>query len=165
MTYQEVFTLFLGQMQEYFEKIEQDKYYYFTGRLQDIVNNERLLIDNAADILKKIRNRKVCIWESGKQTEQLFGMLGLMNIAVEAVVSDENGIKESKSYSMKSLTELSGDELVLISGLWDDDLERKLQSYHIQDYYFMDRMSKYLAVVWCSDYPTEAGIKGYTIYY
>ncbi len=166
MSYQKVFQMFLEQMEQYFQKIEADKLYFFSGRVRDIVNNELLLIEQAENILKQIAQSQVYIWDVGNQSGKLLGMLSLMNIEMKGlIVTEEKSREYCKDAPIVKPENLSGTELILIPGLWNDFIIRKLQAQNIKNYHFMDRMSKYLAVVWCSSLQTEESIKEYLNYY
>jgi len=163
MDYKEVFHIFLEQMGNYFAFIEQNKYYFFSGRLQDIVNNELLLMELAETIMDKIQGRDVIVWECGKKSQMLIGMLGLIDIEVKGIVTNDK--KTGIQADLFKLNQLSKSDVVLIPDNYCDDIEELLKFHNIENHYFMDQMGKYLAVVYCSYHTDETSMKPYLNFY
>lgn len=165
MTYEEVFDIFLDQMGRYFTALEQNKCYFFSGRLHDIVNNERLLIEYAGTIMDAIREEKdVVVWNCGeKRSGKLVGFLELINIKVKGVI-EENASTDKKEKTI-DLDDLSQSDIVLVPDVYREEIEELLKHRGKGSYYFMDQMAKYLEVVYCSQYSDEAGMRPFLNYY
>lgn len=163
MTYEEVFTLFLTRMGEYFAALEQKKCYFFSGRLQDMIKNERLLLERAEAIMNVIQEKNVVVWGPGNKSEKLIGFLKLININVKAIAIENKKYKQD--VEIIDLNNLSQSEIVLIPDGYSDTIEKILSDKSECNYYFMDQMAKYLAVVYCSQHKDENSMKPFFDFY
>lgn len=163
MTYPEIFDIFLTQMESYFSRIEKNKQYFFTGRLHDIINNELLLIEQAEMIMAKLLKNDIVIWECGAKSNRLIGMLGLFDVKIKGMIT--NGIVSNNNVNIINVNYLSPSDIVLVPDVYREEIEDILKENRVNEYYFMDSMSKYLAVIYCSHHSDEASIKPYLTYY
>ena len=156
MTYREVFNFFLKEMGKYFSRVEKDKQYFFSGRLHDIVNNELLLMEQAEFIMDKIQKKNPVIWECGRKSERLMGMLNLFDIEVKGCITEQSIVEADY---------LREADIILIPDVYRKNVEISLAQSGLTEYYFMDSMSKYLAVVYCSRNLNDANMKPFLNYY
>lgn len=163
MTYNEVFDTFFTQMEQYFLKIEKNKQYFFTGRLRDIINNELLLMEQAEMIMGKLFEKNIVIWECGEKSNSLIGMLSLFDVEVKGMITE--GAASNNVVSIADMDSLSQSDVVLIPNIYSEDIENVLIANNLTEYYFMDSMSKYLSVVYCSHHLEKTCMKPFLNYY
>lgn len=163
MTYEKVFDIFLEQMGSYFSELEQKKCYFFSGRLQDIVNNELLLLECAETIMDTLQEKNAVVWERGDKSDKLIGLLKLINIKVKVIADGDKSA--GKDTEIIDLDHLSQSDVVLIPDVYSDAIEKKLKHRDECSYHFMDQMSKYLAVVYCSRHMDQTSMKPFLDFY
>lgn len=163
MTYREAFDIFLERMGNYFASMEQNKSYFFSGRLQDIVKNELLLLELAETIMEKIQEQETVVWECGEKSQGLMGFLELIDVEVKGVISMDK--KTDKDKEFLELSQLSKSHVVLIPDNYCDEIDESLRCHNPGSYYFMDQMGKYLAVVYCSHHTDETAMKPFLNFY
>ena len=109
---------------------------FYQGRLHDKIRNELLLVREGEHIFRRIQSSpciKVC--ESGATGSRLLRVLDMLGFDAEMLNPDTRNEDEKG--------------IVLVSGVFDEDLEKKLHSCGWEEIYFMDLMDKYIAVAWC----------------
>ncbi|MBD5555758.1 MAG: glycosyltransferase family 2 protein [Roseburia sp.] len=163
MTYEKIFNIFLERMGSYFKELEQNKCYFFSGRLQDIVNNELLLLEQAETIMDAIQEKNAVVWERGDKSDKLIGLLGLINIKVKVIA--DRGKSTGKNTEIIDLDHLSQEDVVLVPDVYSDAIEKKLKHRGESRHYFMDQMGKYLTVVYCSRHTDETSMKPFLNFY
>lgn len=148
--YTEVLENFKNEMMVFFQEREKKGEYYYSGHLQDLINNELLLIQQGKFILQNILNAdKVFIYGNSKKEKNLQGLLTCMGIDSQLFTLNKN---------------IKG-ELILVDSEYDLELEKDLlQNNPVKTVLFMDRMAKYLTIVWCSEHEGEEYCKEYLAY-
>ena len=131
----DVLGTFRSQMMDFFRLREKKKMYYYTGRIRDRIENERIILTEAEEILKSIHDEKeVAIIGNDDATKKLKGILGYIGVRI---------------------TEDIQDHIVLVSMVLDEELKNELLAKGAKDVLFMDWMGQYLTIVWCSGLKKE----------
>lgn len=148
--YKDVLENFKNEMMIFFREREERGEYYYSGHLQDLINNELLLIKQGELILQSILEAdNVLIYGNKRKEKNLQGLLKCMGIEAQLFTSCED---------------ING-ELILTESQFDFRLEQAFfQSNTVKKALFMDRMAKYLAIVWCSEHEGEEYCKEYVAY-
>lgn len=135
--YKDVLDLFKNEMLSFFKEREDKGSYYFSGHLQDLVNNELLLIAQGKSILESILSSdRVYIWGTGRNQINLQSLLKCMKI---------------QSYLSECKEDLT-DALVLVLTGTNNNLRKEMLDHGAAQVLFMDRMAKYIGIVWCSEH-------------
>ena len=147
--YKNVLEQFKNEMLPFFKEREEKGEYFFSGHLQDIVKNEMLLLEQAKSILHEIlASDKIFIYGDGRYEKKLRSLLQLMNI-------------DSELYDGCSNVDC---DLMLVISQSNKGLEKDLLQKGIGKVLFMDRMHKYIGIVWCSEHEGQEYWNEYTAY-
>lgn len=137
--------IFENLVKSYFEDKEKQGCYFYQGRLYDKIRNELLLIREGERIYQKIQsssNVRVC--ECGEKSSRLIDVLKTLDIHAEILNANTRN------------SEPNG--IVLVANVYDEDLEKQLNSFGWEEVIFMDLMDKYLAVAWCHYNPSSGTV-------
>lgn len=147
--YQEVFEEWKCELLSFFQQKEKEGKYCYVGHLEDMIKNELILLHQAEEILDDIqKSRKIVIYGQGELFEHLQIILSYMKY---------DSFLFENSLSIES-------SLVLLPFMYDKDIEEKLLKQGAQKVIFMDRMAKYLSIVWCSKHLTPDNFNYWTVY-
>ncbi len=147
--YNGVLENFENEMNAFFHQREKEGDYFYSGHLHDLVNNERLLIEQGKSILQEIiQAENVFLYGDGRNQRNLKSLLALMNIESK-LFTNEDSLKDS---------------LMLVISQTDREMEKKLLANGVKKVLFMDRMAKYLGIVWCSEHEEQEYWKEYLAY-
>lgn len=147
--YKDVLEKFKNEMLLFFREREERGEYFFSGHLQDLVNNELLLIAQGKAILQDVMQaEKVIIFGDGRKEKNLQSILACMEIDSQ-LVSECNEIEGGH---------------ILVDSESNAKLEQELLQKGASKVLFMDRMTKYLTIVWCSEHEGEEYCKEYVAY-
>lgn len=147
--YKDVLSNFENEMHVFFREREKNGEYFYTGHLHDLVNNELLLIEQAKAILQNILEAdKVVIYGNGRTHKNLGNLLGYFKVNSKLSAGDED---------------LKG-SLVLVISQSNKEMEQDLLEKGANKILFMDRMAKYLGIVWCSEHEGQEYWNEYIAY-
>lgn len=149
-TYRDILGKMEYELNMFFAEREAKGEYFFTGRLGDIIKNELILLKQAENILADIQNNEIVSIHDrdSRITMNLHKLLELMQIK-SVILSSEENLK---------------DRVILVSGMYDQELDASLKERGALKIHFMDRMAKYLAIVWCSMHQQPENFAEYVMY-
>lgn len=147
--YEEALQIWKSELLPFFEKKEQEGTYCYTGRFEDVIKNERILLHQAEQIMECIcKSEKLIIYGEGKIPKNLQTVLSFMKFV-------------SELYNKKA--NIDG-ALVLVPFRYDHKIEDMLLTQGAEKVMFMERLEKYLSIVWCSGHQTPDNFNHYVAY-
>ena len=142
LTSDEVLDIFKNNLRPFFENREKQGLYCYYGTLEDKLKNEKIVIKNIRNIKNKILKYKEVYVYPGKDLEKMEYILKLMGVEI---VEECNG------------------KLSLVSGLYDEDIEKELLKKGAIEIEFFDWMSRYLTIVWTENIDGDNAYGPYSI--
>lgn len=147
--YEEALNVWKSELLPFFQKKEEEERYCYVGRFEDVIKNELILIHQAEKILESICEcNKIAIYGEGRVSERLQMTLSCMGVST-VLCCEQNDITEA---------------LVLVPYRYDESVEKNLLEQGAYNVLFMDRMGKYLSIVWCDRHQTPDNFNHYVIY-
>lgn len=149
-SYNDILKVFEYEMSMFFAKREAERKYFFLGKLRDMINNETIILNQSEQILKDVMDFSM-IGVFGKDSiisEKLHKLLSMMGQKT-STISLESDIK---------------DMLILVPRMYSKELDEKLKAKGAVKVHFMDRMAKYLGIVWCSRISDPKSFADYSVY-
>lgn len=149
-SYNDILKVFEYEMCKFFAKREAEEKYFFLGKLRDMIKNETIILNQAEQILKDVMDYSI-IGVFGKDSvisKKLHDLLKMIGIET-TIVSLESNVK---------------DMLILEPRMYNKGLDEELKSKGAYKIHFMDRMAKYLGIVWCSRISDPKLFADYSVY-
>lgn len=146
MGYRDVLSVFEREMMPFFQAREKEEKYYFTGRIEDKIKNEFLILKEAELLFGEIFQEEEVYLYNISDKLQLWKLSEILKIM---------GIKTC---------DVPTGRMALVSDIYDSDIEARLIRSDVKCIRFMDWMSRYLTVVWCDKHQNIENANAYALY-